>query len=270
MSIDTISNYHPLALNPWNGGENSYIQAHNMIDERVNGSENALLRADDELRLFACCALERLILDHANANWAQFTRLRTALAAKGMQPDPDLTSGNGTPSQLLNYLHQNESMESIEEARLTLIGSDSIVDGLIDCPVQADLYHPYSGSQATIVKDPAHYNLKQFDLNNQFHVILDRKRPVFSHYDGSILSKVRRPILVSDSREISKSFADYLAGEYGEFTRTDKVYRYDRVPEELYGDIEDALTHGVGTTIIPLATTYFGYRKPQTEVPPTP
>lgn len=259
MSRETTTPYHPLALNPWNGGQNSYELAQAAIEERVDSSPDELLRTDERLNSFAKHALRARILDHSNANFIQYHRLSTALAEKGEAPDSNIASGHATPYELVSYLHANPSMESIESGRFTQAGERHIWQ-FVDMPIQDSLVQ--EGLDTTRIHDSAHYKLKQFDHENPSNAILDRKQALFSHFGGSILTVVRNTILMHDTNnDMPRGLRDYLGYEYKIVRSGTQDYAYDRVPEAVYAGIEKALTMDPPSSAIPLSTTYYSYRQ---------
>lgn len=166
------------------------------------------------------------------------------------------------PHEAVGLLDSQSSMKSIELARLTHLG-DWDTNDKIDTPVRHDL------EQGDIDTVALHYDsyfkLVGIDKTQAPSTIeVKRKREVYSHLGGGVLSVVVNHILVDltdkspETRDLRKSVHDSLASFRGGDIYTDKRRHYLRETLESFMRTKDS--GQIPGSIMPLSTIYYATR----------
>lgn len=219
--------------------------------------------------------LEVTLFEGGHLKDAADTALRSSLAqqaARNHMIDPlesvddDLywRSQNGLllPHEAVGLLDSQPGMKSIELARLTHLGSWDTNDK-IDIPVRHDLEQ---GDVDTVaLHSDSYFKLVGIDKTQAPSTIeVKRKREVYSHLGGGVLSVVVNHILVDltdkspETRDLRKSVHDSLASFRGRDIYTDKRRHYLRETLEEFMRTKDS--GQIPGSIMPLSTIYYATR----------
>lgn len=256
------TDFHPLALNPWNGGENSYDRALEAIEQSAATTPDRLLQENEELLMFAIDALSARIADHASANFTQYQHVVKEMAQRGKTPNARVIHGNASPHRSIHFLHRNELMESIELARLTHIGRRGIGPAVCEYVTGDSLLWRARllGLRPTVLNEKPYFKLKQFSDRLPATVILDRKQDILSHYGGSELTTMRETFMLhslNPSAPMPNELYDYLFSEYDNLASQKNVSSYNRVDPVIGELVEQAFQTDDETYVIDLSTTIY-------------
>lgn len=261
---------HPLALNSWNGGENSYVEVCRVIRERVEAVDHGALAKHELLKKFAEVAMLSRALARANDNYVQYDKL-VKVHGDDIADMHDFTSGEAQPDELTRFLYRQQELTSIGTASYSH-PADWDVGAHIDKPVRDRLYDPLSELDTVMRADNAHFKPKQIDTDETtpLKAVVDRKKIIYAHFQGCILTVVRRSLLIHDmdgtmpfevKRNLRHAVAQIAEG------KADNHY-YDSRSGLLRDELEKYTSDRPSTNerpdwIVPLMTTYYAYKPAQ-------
>jgi hypothetical protein len=258
------NNTRPLALTSFIdvNGPNSNRAAFDAVDTVFDTKTNTILRNNHPLSRFAKGALYGRIVDQSESNYRQYLRVSERLT----EAHTNYIQGNKSPDQLTLFLYVTDELQSIETGRRTDIhwGCFPIIDRLVRDGLDAN---PLLYTQS--VKSRPVYRIKNLNLtenNDQYYVLVDRKRTVRQHFGGKVLTIVRKSFVLHNDADGSmpSDIQKYIRSQRDDARRV-KDYDYDQHSELLWHYMEEHVTSGSSNEkpawIMPVMTTYYAVRR---------
>lgn len=249
----------PLALDAWRSdGPNTYSQAREVVGTSVEHSD-----LPDRLKVIAARVLDMRVARHAERNFTHFTRLNDLVSSGQVEKSDDyerLISGDASPVELIEFLHQYPVIGSLEIARLTHVGDWNSRE-IIDHPVRNHLDESADRVGTEYFKSEVVYKVAQMDVERNPHATVYRSRIMRSQFGGAAFVIAQGNMLLDlQSNDMPKELHDHIhdLDEKSRNPNEPNVYKIpsDTVRQFVEPVVKTASTSDAPNWAYPLVTTY--------------
>lgn len=243
------SEWRPLGLDSWrrNGG---YPESLEQIDTQLDVFNSI---GKKHCREMGAIALRSNLAHQTDRNGYK----HTLIPEDDVRYD-DAREGSIMPSDMIRLLHEYPDLKSAELARLTHVGVWD-TNNMIDTPVRENLLEA-SDIDTQPESDESYYTFNSVYINHPNEVGIGRKRVVYSHFGGQVLTVITNNLLVdlSDKTSLDRTFRKKLH----DYVRDRENFSFSDHHDFLRENLESQLRNPDCTTkssgLIPLSTIYYG------------
>lgn len=249
----------PLALDCWRPeGPNSYIQARDVITQRVDESQ-----LPSRLKTIAALALDMRLARQAERNSTHFANLTKQIVEGVEQPCDDyerLISGEASPTELVQFLQRYPIVGAVEIARLTHVGDWESRD-VIDYPVRSELDQSSDTIGTRYQKSDVTYKVAQMDVDNQAYATIYRSRVMRSQFGGAAYVIAQGNMLLDiSSPDMPDELREHIH-DLDKETRDPKGRNVYKIPSLVVAEhvepvVKTANNDDAPAWVFPLGTTY--------------
>lgn len=245
MSIN-LDKCRPLGLDAWHYA--GYMAAMQVIDDQAQRFDTIGKATCQEMGLIA---LRSNLAHQASRN----AREHQTMPIEDVTLREEALRGDIMPHEMVKILHQYPEIESAELARLTHVGSWN-TNTLIDEPVRKSLEDSSLDTEPS--RQESYYTINALNHNHPNEVGIGRKRVLYSHLGGSVLTVITNNLLVDLSdKTLPRDFRISLR----EYVRDKKEFRYadhhNFLREGLESQLRNPDCSKKESGLIPLSTIYY-------------
>lgn len=240
--------WQPLGLDSWraNGG---YFRALDEIDAQLDHFEI--------IDKHYCKEMGAVALRSNLAHQAERNGHKHMLVPETDERHDAAREGTIGPSDMVRLLAEYPDLRSAELARLTHVGEWD-TNTLIDTPVRHELLDAEDlGTVST--EDASYYTINALSSEHPNEIGIGRKRVVYQHFGGEVLTVITNNLLVdlSDKTSLDREFRKDLRA----YVQAQKDFNYSDHHNFLRNSLESQLRNPDASTkasgIIPLSTIYY-------------
>lgn len=240
--------WQPLGLDAWRR-DGGYMASLEEIESQLDRF--------DEIGKSHCKNMGAVALRANLAHQAERNGRKPTLIPEDSPSYEGALTGQIMPSDMVRLLNEYPDLQSAELARLTHVGTWDTNDS-IDDPVRTALLNEDLETEPT--GDSSYYTINMLSRENPNEVGIARKRVVYQHFGGRVLTVITNNLLIdlSDRGSLDRQFRLDLRA----YVKDPNEFKYSDHHGFLRDNLETKLRNPDVSTksngLIPLSTIYYG------------